>query len=640
MSAALGRAFAQPTWLALLMVIPTLAVAGYFAARRRRQLLARLGQFPALRQLTTNPARLALLRDALFTTGLTFLCVAMAVPRWGRAVQAETATGRDIVIVLDLSRSMLARDVLPNRAARAQAAVGDLLNYVQKRGRHRIGLVAFAANALALCPLTHDYDHVRAVLAELDPAQPPPALWRSEEPIVSGTRIGAGIKAALGLFDDAGRGFEDIILLSDGDDPAGDDEWQQGVAAARAARVPIHAIGLGDPDRAAPIPDKTGRPSRYAGREITTRLVEEPLERLASSTGGLYMGANTSRLPLDRLFRERIEPAPAREQPHDFLTAYRQHAEWFYAAALLLIGLPMAVPDRLFRFSARRGPIGSNFGKLSAAVCLLALFGLCGAALMDGADLLIHQGNLALRANAPEAALAAYAQAEDLTDDPGLVAFNKGLACYAVGRYEDARKCFECSRTDAPGGRRARSLLGLGNALVQLTGDVDVAALTKAIGCFEECLAEENAEPEILEQARHNLELARLLLPKVKAEAKARHVQESEPNSPAREDENRGGADNPQGDEPRLNGPSARRRGPSVQIGPGESGSEGSNPAAEEPRPGKGNLPPIADSDTVVPLTGDEADQWLRQAAERIEQERLQHRQGNAPKVPANVKNW
>src|SRR5262249_11545249 len=155
------------------------------------------------------------------------------------------APGRDVVAVLDLSRSMLAEP--ESRLQRAQAALLQLADTVQQRGGHRLGLVVFAGSSRVACPLTHDYDHFREALRELYLPNPPPDLG-------PGTRLGPGLHAAIALHDPRYRGHQDVLLLSDGDDPAGDEDWREAAAEAREQKVAVHLVGIGDPDVKSPIP--------------------------------------------------------------------------------------------------------------------------------------------------------------------------------------------------------------------------------------------------------------------------------------------------------------------------------------------------------------------------------------------------
>src|SRR5262249_21703928 len=176
----------------------------------------------------------------------------------------------------------------PTRARRGRSggprrALLDLTHAMEQHGGHRFALVVFAGDAQIVCPPTHDYRHVGAKLEALD-IDHPPANLRPKPDTVSGTRIGIGLKTGLSLLDDPYRDYQDIILISDGDDPRPDAEWQEGLNAARAAGVPIFTVGIGDPDHDSPL-------SVPGERAAKTRLHEHPLQELARQTGGAYRPA-------------------------------------------------------------------------------------------------------------------------------------------------------------------------------------------------------------------------------------------------------------------------------------------------------------------------------------------------------------
>jgi Ca-activated chloride channel family protein len=269
---------------------------------------------------------------------LALLAIGLAGPQWGQD-WVQGAGGRDLVVVLDMSRSMLAET--PSRFERAKAALVDLSNEVQKRGGHRLGLVVFAGKAKLVCPLTHDYDHFREAVEALDATDLPDDL--RPEGNASGTRIGAGLREAVEAHDERFHGYQEILLISDGDDPAGDEEWRSGITAAREKGIPVHTVGVGDPDNGSPIPTGDG-PLVHDDKVVLTRLHEKPLEEIARLTGGKYTAAHTKALPLGELFHTRIEPRPDREEERvDALQVYRQRYAWFLGPALLLLALEMVL---------------------------------------------------------------------------------------------------------------------------------------------------------------------------------------------------------------------------------------------------------------------------------------------------------
>jgi Ca-activated chloride channel homolog len=333
--------FANPWAFPLLSLPPLVGLLGVFALRRRSRALARLGSQPALELLIAERGWVRVLRGLLASLGLTLLVVGIAGPQWGRDWSQAAAPGRDLVVVLDLSRSMFAEQ--PSRLHRAQEGLVKLTETLKERGGHRVALVVFAARGRVVCPLTHDYDHFREVVEDLAPDRLPPDLGPTDDD-PSGTRIGAGLRAAVELHDPRFAGYQDVILLSDGDDPARDGaEWRLPAAEARARGIPIHTVGVGDPDADSTIPTPDGPLQDPDGATVRTRLREGPLREIAEITDGVYIPAHTRALPLGRLFRERIESRPVRDDAEDSLPQYQQHYAWFLGGALALLSLSVVV---------------------------------------------------------------------------------------------------------------------------------------------------------------------------------------------------------------------------------------------------------------------------------------------------------
>jgi Ca-activated chloride channel family protein len=270
------------------------------------------------------------------TAGLILLVLGIAGPQWGRRPlrAEELAPGRDLVVVLDLSRSMLAEQ--PSRQERALAALGDLADALQARGGHRVALVVFAAHARLVFPLTTDYDHFRDALTHQDADNLPRALHpHAGDLAASGTRIGEALRTAVLAHDPVNKGAQDILLVSDGDDPAGDEEWSAGVEAARALAIPVYTVGIGDPAAASSIPTRNGS-LMHKGMPVTTRLEEKPLEEMARRTHGRYLPARTNGVALGKWWRSMIASGRGRQptEAPEALPLYRPRYAWFFAAAL------------------------------------------------------------------------------------------------------------------------------------------------------------------------------------------------------------------------------------------------------------------------------------------------------------------
>jgi Ca-activated chloride channel family protein len=328
--------FARAEVLWLLLLLPGLGLLNRWAATRRRAATSRIGRPAALAGQLTHPVQRRRWLGLAYPLAWIALIVGLAGPRWGKSGETGVAVGRDIVIVVDLSRSMQAPDMAdplaPTRWQAAQTGALDLLAGIAQRGGHRVAIVVFAAHPKVMCPLTTDYDHVRAVLADLDGLYPPPEIRPGASEVISGTRIGEALRAAVAAHDQRFPGYQDVLLISDGDDPADDREWVRGSDEARKAGIPIHTVGLGSPFEDYIL---------TFGEELApTRLREEPLQRIAAESRGQYIAARRERPLLGEFFRSHLEPLPARTVSDEALPVLMERQAWFLAPALgfFLIG--------------------------------------------------------------------------------------------------------------------------------------------------------------------------------------------------------------------------------------------------------------------------------------------------------------
>jgi Ca-activated chloride channel homolog len=334
--------FARPELLLVMLVLPVFALLNAHAVKRRRKDSDAVGRPAAVAGLQTHPRVTRRWIGLAYPLAWVALVLGLTGPRWGKSDETGVAVGRDVVLVLDLSRSMLADD-LSDKGARWQAGRAgllDLMAAVRSRGGHRVAVVVFAARPKLLVPLTTDYDHVAAVIEEIDGAHPPPDCRPGADPaVLSGTRIGAALQIAVAAHDPRFPGAQDIILVSDGDDPAGDKEWVRGADAARAAGIPVHCVGIGNPDADTPV-FIMGEPIEFQPQEdlppdwVQSRLVEEPLKQVAAETRGKYVAARKDTPRLGEFFRAAVEPFPSREVSDDSVPQLKDRAAWFLAAAL------------------------------------------------------------------------------------------------------------------------------------------------------------------------------------------------------------------------------------------------------------------------------------------------------------------
>ena len=201
------------------------------------------------------------LKAIMLVCAFVSVVIALTEPKWNPRPQQIKRAGRDIVILLDTSRSMLAEDIKPNRLERSKIAIADLLAKLQG---DRLAIVTFSGNATVRCPLTQDYAFVRTTLADIT----------TETNAMGGTLIGDAVrKAATTVFDQKNRQYKDIILITDGEEHQGYESFpEQAAKDAAQEGIRIIAIGLGDETEGARIPI-TGPDGKttfltYKGKEV------------------------------------------------------------------------------------------------------------------------------------------------------------------------------------------------------------------------------------------------------------------------------------------------------------------------------------------------------------------------------------
>ncbi|MGC4000582.1 MAG: VWA domain-containing protein [Anaeromyxobacter sp.] len=289
-------------WL-LLAALAVALLGGWAVARRRRALVRAAGALGARVAPTAGAARPAA-RLGLSTLGLVLLALALSRPQCGQRTEVVHREGVDVVLVLDASRSMRARDVAPDRFTRGQLEVGAFLDQL---AGDRVGVVAFAATAQVACPLTSDAAAARLFLRGLTPEAFPQ----------QGTALAEALRASGELLARAERGARSraVLVVSDGEDQEGGAE-----AAAQAladAGIRVHALAIGTPE-GAPVPllDGRGQVAGYrqdqAGQPVVTRLDLPALTALTTRGGGAVYtlsarGLSAFRAELDRMEKTELE---------------------------------------------------------------------------------------------------------------------------------------------------------------------------------------------------------------------------------------------------------------------------------------------------------------------------------------------
>ena len=267
----------------------------------------------------------------LLTAGLAFLTAAAMRPQGDPQEVEVSAKGRDLVFLIDVSRSMLAQDLPPSRLQRTILAIRELVPHLKG---DRVGLVVFSGNAALKCPLTLDYEFFLAVLSNIGP----------HDVSRGGTNVGDALRMISDrMLLDEGR-YQDIILISDGEDH---DSYAVEAAAALADKgVRIHAVGIGSLEGARiPDPERPGRYITYEGQTVHSALNETLLKAVAAATpGGSYLPVRIGNLELHSLYSDVI----LTEEEHAIKSGVKlQWREWFQAP--LLLGLLLLSLEAMIR---------------------------------------------------------------------------------------------------------------------------------------------------------------------------------------------------------------------------------------------------------------------------------------------------
>ncbi len=330
--------FGEPRVLLLLLLVPLLGAFLVLVRIRRRRLLARFGREDLVARLVSAPgAGRWALRVFLILIAATFLILTLARPRWGQKVEEVRRQGVDVIVAIDVSLSMLAEDVKPNRLVRAREEVASLIDSLSG---DRVALVAFAGDSYVACPLTLDYAAAKIFLDILDPSLIP----------VPGTAIASVIRKSTRAFDSKEKRYKVLVLITDGEDHEGDVLG----AAKDAARegVVIYTLGVGT-GAGSPIPlrEPGGGVSGYkqdkAGKIVTSRLDPVMLAEIAEAAGGKYLPATAEGREI-REIEDRIARMERREVGSRFTITYEERYQIPLAVALLALLLDAAVGSRLF----------------------------------------------------------------------------------------------------------------------------------------------------------------------------------------------------------------------------------------------------------------------------------------------------
>ena len=328
--------FGHPKFLYLLWAIIPLVLLYLFAFRQKRKAYQRFSQPHLFQQLTASVHYGRQKAKAVLTIlSFLFLTIALAGPQIGTKLELVRRQGLDIMIALDISASMLAEDIKPNRLLKAKHAISSLID---RLNGDRLGLMAFAGSSFVQCPLTTDYAAARLFLDALD----------VDTISQSGTDISEAIEKGASVFNPEADEYKVLILFSDGEH-----HGAQAIESAKATfnqGIRIYCVGVGSPEQGVPIPlrEPNGKFLGYKwdgkGDLVVTTLNDLLLREIAQLTQGNYYQATTGEEEITRLYEDLASLEKQEIEERQF-TQYEDRFQYFLALALLFLAWEFLLTD-------------------------------------------------------------------------------------------------------------------------------------------------------------------------------------------------------------------------------------------------------------------------------------------------------
>lgn len=331
--------FEHPYYLWLLLLIPLFWLLFVLREMWRKRRLQRVMDLRLAQALAPQASRVKpWLKLSIYSLGFAALVAAVANPQSGSKMEEVKRKGVDIMLALDISNSMKAEDLYPNRLERAKRSIQELMTYLKS---DRIGIVVFAGEAFVQLPITTDYSAAKLFLNSIEP----------DLISTQGTDIGKAIELCMNSFDFESPTSKVIIVISDGENH----EESSIQAAEQAAKdgVVVHSIGMGSPE-GAPIPiyvngQRVGFRKNKEGNTVVTKLDETMLSQLAGKTGGLFVRSSNSESGMSYIFDE-VERMEKVEYGSKVYTDFEDQFQYLLLPALILLIIELIIPNRKSRW--------------------------------------------------------------------------------------------------------------------------------------------------------------------------------------------------------------------------------------------------------------------------------------------------
>jgi Ca-activated chloride channel homolog len=339
--------FANPDLLYLLLVLPVVVILFIINEIRKKRALLRIGDEELVQRLLPERSVIRpVIKVIIQIVGISALIIVLARPQFGSKLEEVKKEGVEVIIALDVSNSMLAEDIQPDRLTRAKQALTRLIDNLDN---DKIGLIVFAGDAYTQIPITTDYISAKMFLSAIGPEMVPK----------QGTAIGSAINLGVRSFTPGEEKSKAIIIITDGENH--EDDPISAAEEASKAGIVIHTIGIGSAG-GVPVPVNTAGKRDYLkdvdGNTVISKLDEDILKKIAITAGGNYVRASTTNIGLDEVFSE-IKKMKKQEMESKMYTEYNDQFQIFAGLALLLLLIDLVIMERknrrlanikLFRF--------------------------------------------------------------------------------------------------------------------------------------------------------------------------------------------------------------------------------------------------------------------------------------------------
>jgi len=327
---------AQHQFLLLFWIVPGLVLFFLYVFWRKTQAIKTFGNPELMARLIASTSRKRQWVKAILLIGsCAFLITAIIQPQIGTRLEEVKREGKDIIVAIDVSKSMLAEDISPSRLEKAKHEISSLID-----GLHgdRIGIIVFAGEAFVQCPLTLDYGAAKLILGTVSPDLIP----------IPGTNISQALSKAIETFDQRERKYKVFVLITDGEDHIGDIE--QYTEAAAKEGIVIYTVGIGSP-QGVPIPeyDNQGRRIGYKkdsdGNTVISKLDETTLQKIAFTTNGKYYNATPQESELNDLIKE-VTKGEKKELGSLQFTDFEDRFQYFLGIVVMLLIVETLLSER------------------------------------------------------------------------------------------------------------------------------------------------------------------------------------------------------------------------------------------------------------------------------------------------------